>query len=81
MFSSEINYPSFGYSNWTWGGNGGNTNAENAARNFYNAWINFATSKDFAWKEQWNLSEAPDRRYRRYVTEGPDALAAFSDVD
>lgn len=27
--------------------------------------MNFSTEKDFAWMDQWNLSEAPDRRVRR----------------
>ena len=38
-----------------------------AARDFYTVWMNFATAKDFTWFEQWNTSEAPDRRVRRYI--------------
>lgn len=60
---SQIEYPSFGDAFWPWS-TPKSTNTP-AARNFYNAWLNFATLKDFVWTEQWNLSEAPDRRVRR----------------
>ncbi|KAH7912019.1 DnaJ-domain-containing protein [Hygrophoropsis aurantiaca] len=59
---SEIEYPSFGYSTWTWAAT---TKQSEAARLFYNAWINFSTTKEFTWMEQWNIAEAPDRRVRR----------------
>jgi len=36
-------------------------------KNFYDVWLNFATSKQFSWADQWNLSEAPDRRTRRLM--------------
>jgi DnaJ homolog subfamily A member 5 len=65
LLSLDVEYPSFGYSTSSWvavDGTGGQ-----AARNFYTVWINFATAKDFTWFEQWNTSEAPDRRVRRYV--------------
>ncbi|KAK0204621.1 DnaJ domain-containing protein [Desarmillaria ectypa] len=63
---SDIDLPSFGYSTWTW------TPAHKgedspAARTFYNVWINFVTNKDFSWCDQWNLTEAPDRRVRRLM--------------
>lgn len=60
---SEIEYPSFGDVSWTW--SAPKSVNQPAARDFYNAWINFATLKDFIWIEQWNLAEAPDRRVRR----------------
>jgi DnaJ family protein A protein 5 len=60
---SDLEYPSFGTSEWSWqpivkGGS--------CARDFYNYWSSFSTFKDFTWKEQWNLTEAPDRRVRRW---------------
>lgn len=64
MFADHLEFPSFGYSNWPWAAENG---SPEAVRHFYNGWINFATSKDFAWMDQWNLSEAPDRRIRRYA--------------
>lgn len=62
---SQIEYPSFGDASWPW--SIPKSTNEPAARNFYNAWINFATLKDFIWMEQWNLAEAPDRRVRRLM--------------
>ncbi|KAJ6607356.1 hypothetical protein B0H10DRAFT_1818314 [Mycena sp. CBHHK59/15] len=61
---SDTVYPSFGYSKWTWAPA---SKSEDGARTFYTAWTNFATAKDFAWTDQWNLSEAPDRRIRRLM--------------
>ncbi|KAJ7178634.1 hypothetical protein C8R43DRAFT_1118001 [Mycena crocata] len=61
---SDIDYPSFGYANWSWAPA---TKASDGARTFYAAWTNFATAKDFAWEDQWNLTEAPDRRVRRLM--------------
>ncbi|KAG5219541.1 DnaJ subfamily member [Salix suchowensis] len=63
MFSDHVEFPSFGYSTWPWAAE--KNDSPEAVRHFYNGWINFATSKDFAWMDQWNLSEAPDRRIRR----------------
>lgn len=62
---SQIEYPSFGDASWPW--SMAKSTNEPAARNFYNAWTNFATLKDFVWMEQWNLAEAPDRRVRRLM--------------
>lgn len=64
MFSADLEYPSFGYSTWTWS-NTGKDDDQEAVKLFYAAWINFATAKDFTWSEQWNLNEAPDRRVKR----------------
>jgi DnaJ family protein A protein 5 len=49
-------YPSFGHKDDTY---------EDVVRQFYSAWNGFSTKKSFAWKDQYRLSEAPDRRYRR----------------
>jgi DnaJ homolog subfamily A member 5 len=65
MFADHVEFPSFGYSTWPWAAE--KNDSPEAVRHFYNGWINFATSKDFAWMDQWNLSEAPDRRIRRYA--------------
>ncbi|KAJ7104319.1 hypothetical protein B0H15DRAFT_960443 [Mycena belliarum] len=61
---ADADYPSFGYSTWTWAPA---TKGLDGARSFYAAWTNFATAKDFAWDDQWNLTEAPDRRIRRLM--------------
>lgn len=66
LISSDVEYPSLGYSTWGWAAvdSGG---GDHTARTFYTVWINFATAKDFTWFEQWNTSEAPDRRVRRLM--------------
>ncbi|KAG6900591.1 hypothetical protein C0993_008309 [Termitomyces sp. T159_Od127] len=65
LFSADLDYPSFGYSTWTW--TGASNDDQEAVKSFYAAWINFATVKDFTWSEQWNLNEAPDRRVKRLM--------------
>ncbi|KAI5892402.1 DnaJ-domain-containing protein [Schizophyllum commune H4-8] len=65
MFEPDVTYPSFGYSNTPWGT--AKSSGEPDVRSFYTAWTNFATAKDFAWADQWNLNEAPDRRVRRLM--------------
>ncbi|KAL5526038.1 hypothetical protein ACEPAG_7376 [Sanghuangporus baumii] len=66
---SPSDYPSFGDSTWTWNGptGHGDISPKEGARYFYNFWLGFATAKDFAWAEQWNLNEAPDRQIRRHM--------------
>jgi DnaJ homolog subfamily A member 5 len=59
-----VEFPSFGYSTWGWIAPSKDRPSE-AARLFYNFWLNFATEKEFAWSDQWNVSEAPDRQVRR----------------
>ncbi|KAF8207558.1 hypothetical protein K438DRAFT_1575955 [Mycena galopus ATCC 62051] len=61
---SDVDYPSFGYAAWSWAPA---DKTSEGARTFYTAWTNFATAKDFAWMDQWNLTEAPDRRVRRLM--------------
>lgn len=65
-FSSTTEFPSFGDSTWTWAAVSKEKNAQ-AVRHFYNSWLNFVTEKDFAWVDQWNLNEAPDRKTKRCV--------------
>jgi DnaJ homolog subfamily A member 5 len=40
---------------------------EDVVRPFYAAWTGFATKKSFSWKDQYKLSDAPDRRIRRLM--------------
>jgi DnaJ family protein A protein 5 len=49
-------YPTFGHKDDT---------HEDVVREFYAAWIGFATVKSFAWEDRYRLSDAPDRRTRR----------------
>lgn len=63
---SDSDLPSFGTSHWPWAPVNKGEELQ-AARTFYSAWINFSTAKEFSWEDQWNISEAPDRRVRRHV--------------
>lgn len=36
-------------------------------KQFYAAWINFATEKEFAWKDTYKVEQEMDRRTKRYV--------------
>ncbi|KAL1728158.1 hypothetical protein EV714DRAFT_285934 [Schizophyllum commune] len=65
LFDPDVTYPSFGYSDRPWATV--KSSGEPDVRSFYTAWTNFATAKDFAWADQWNLNEAPDRRVRRLM--------------
>ena len=60
----DMVFPSFGYSTWPWVIKTDRLDPGDA-KSFYDVWLYFATSKQFSWAEQWNLSEAPDRRTRR----------------
>ncbi|GAB7341662.1 hypothetical protein MBLNU457_g0011t1 [Dothideomycetes sp. NU457] len=51
-----IDYPSFGHKD---------DDYDDVVKPFYGVWQGFATKKSFSWKDQYRLSEAPDRRYRR----------------
>ncbi|KAF8905002.1 DnaJ domain-containing protein [Gymnopilus junonius] len=64
-FDSKDGFPSFGYSTWQW--SPASKGDPTCARNFYSLWMNFTTQKDFSWMEQWNITEAPDRRIRRLM--------------
>ncbi|KAI0667800.1 DnaJ domain-containing protein [Trametes maxima] len=58
--------PSFGQSTWPWLAPS-KADQGQCARTFYNYWVNFVTSKEFEWADQWNIAEAPDRRVRRLM--------------
>ncbi|KAJ7573863.1 DnaJ domain-containing protein [Mycena floridula] len=64
LITPDVHFPSFGSAAWPWAAE---NKGDEQARAFYNIFTNFATSKDFAWKDQWNLAEAPDRRVRRLM--------------
>lgn len=49
-------YPSFGHKD---------DNYDDVVKRFYAVWASFSTVKNFAWKDKYRLSEAPDRWYRR----------------
>lgn len=51
-------YPTFGTSN---------DDYETVVKPFYTAWAGFATKKSFSWKDKYRLSDAPDRRTRRWM--------------
>lgn len=53
-----VDYPDFGHKD---------DNYEDVVRPFYAAWTGFATKKSFSWKDQYKLSDAPDRRIRRLM--------------
>nr|OQO06398.1 hypothetical protein B0A51_18902 [Rachicladosporium sp. CCFEE 5018] len=58
-------YPTFGHKDDT---------HDNVVRHFYAAWAHFSTVKTFSWKDQYRLSEAPDRRVRRLMEKENNAL-------
>ena len=60
---SQEDFPGFGDHKSMW------TKSESGpeVRAFYAGWLSFSTSKDFSWADKWDLSDAPDRRVRRYV--------------
>ncbi|TFY74996.1 hypothetical protein EWM64_g9015, partial [Hericium alpestre] len=63
---TDTDFPTFGYSTWTWAAPSKAQQME-AARTFYNYWLNFSTHKEFGWVDMWNASDAPDRRVRRLM--------------
>ncbi|KAK6443511.1 hypothetical protein LTR95_000338 [Oleoguttula sp. CCFEE 5521] len=58
-------YPTFGHKDDT---------HDDVVKQFYAAWANFSTVKTFSWKDQYRLSEAPDRRIRRLMEKENNAL-------
>jgi len=65
VLSTGVDYPSFGYPTWPWAAADKSTSDQ--VKFFYAFWMNFATEKEFSWFDQWDLTEAPDRRVRRSV--------------
>ncbi|KAH8817667.1 hypothetical protein DL96DRAFT_1623054 [Flagelloscypha sp. PMI_526] len=59
-----LEFPVFGNSTTPWLPP---SKGEEGARTFYHIWTNFATLKDFAWSDKYNVNDAPDRRIRRMM--------------
>lgn len=58
---------------------------EDIVRPFYGAWSGFATKKSYSWKDQYRLSDAPDRRIRRLMEKEnqklrDEAIAEYNDA-
>ncbi|KAK0256870.1 hypothetical protein B0A54_17036 [Friedmanniomyces endolithicus] len=69
-------YPTFGHKDDEY---------DDVVRGFYAAWSSFATGKNFAWKDKYRLSEAPDRWYRRRMEQEnkkfrQDGIREFNDA-
>nr|POE96899.1 dnaj like subfamily c member 21 [Quercus suber] len=69
-------YPSFGHKDDAY---------DDVVKRFYAAWSSFSTVKNFAWKDKYRLSEAPDRWYRRRMEQEnkkfrQDGVREFNDA-
>lgn len=53
-----IDYPEFGSSK---------DDYEDVVKPFYRTWINFSTKKTFSWRDQYKVSDGPDRAMRRLM--------------
>ena len=53
-----MDYPDFGFAE---------DDYEGIVRPFYVAWTSCATKKSYVWKDQYRLSDAPERRIRRLI--------------
>jgi len=69
-------YPTFGHKDDAY---------DDVVKGFYAAWSSFSTVKNFAWKDKYRLSEAPDRWYRRRMEQEnkkyrQDGIREFNDA-
>ncbi|KAK5132954.1 hypothetical protein LTR08_008317 [Meristemomyces frigidus] len=69
-------YPTFGHKD---------DGYDDVVRRFYAGWASFATVKNFAWKDHYRLSEAPDRWTRRRMEQEnkkcrQDGIREFNDA-
>ncbi|KAL7929389.1 hypothetical protein V8C35DRAFT_325112 [Trichoderma chlorosporum] len=69
-------YPTFGSSS---------SDYDTTVKAFYATWIGFATKKSFMWQDKYRLSDAPDRRTRRWMEKEnkkmrDDAIREFTDA-
>ncbi|KAK1245636.1 hypothetical protein MKX07_004705 [Trichoderma sp. CBMAI-0711] len=69
-------YPTFGSSS---------SEFDSTVKPFYSAWTNFTTKKSFMWQDKYRLSDAPDRRTRRWMEKEnkkirDDAIREFNDA-
>lgn len=58
---------------------------EDIVRPFYSTWSGFSTKKSYSWKDQYRLSDAPDRRIRRLMEKEnqklrDEAIAEYNDA-
>lgn len=58
---------------------------EDIVRPFYSVWSSFSTKKGYSWKDQYRLSDAPDRRIRRLMEKEnqkirDEAIAEYNDA-
>lgn len=53
-----MDYPEFGSSN---------DGYEDVVKPFYRIWMNFSTKKSFSWRDQYRVSDGPDRAMRRLM--------------
>jgi DnaJ homolog subfamily A member 5 len=71
-----LDYPDFGHKD---------DDYEEVVRPFYAAWNGFATKKSYSWKDEYRLSDAPDRRIRRLMEKEnkkirDDAVREYNDA-
>ncbi|EXJ95681.1 hypothetical protein A1O1_00804 [Capronia coronata CBS 617.96] len=71
-----MDYPEFGLDN---------DDYDEVVRPFYASWNGFATKKSYSWKDQYRLSDAPDRRIRRLMEKEnkklrEDAIQEFNEA-
>jgi len=71
-----IIYPEFG---------GKTASYEDIVRPFYATWMSFSTRKTFSWRDEYNYTEAPDRRVRRLMEKEnkrlrEEAIREFNDA-
>ncbi|KAH0489126.1 hypothetical protein TgHK011_009570 [Trichoderma gracile] len=69
-------YPTFGSSS---------SEFDSTVKPFYSAWTGFTTRKSFMWQDKYRLSDAPDRRTRRWMEKEnkkirDDAIREFNDA-
>ncbi|KAL7807717.1 hypothetical protein V8C44DRAFT_336903 [Trichoderma aethiopicum] len=69
-------YPSFGSSD---------SEFDSTVKPFYSVWTGFSTRKSFMWQDKYRLSDAPDRRTRRWMEKEnkkirDDAIREFNDA-
>ena len=72
----SMDYPEFGLDT---------DDYDDVVRPFYAYWNGFATRKSYAWKDQYRLSDAPDRRIRRLMEKEnkkirEDAIQEYNDA-
>ncbi|KAK3117199.1 hypothetical protein LTR53_001703 [Teratosphaeriaceae sp. CCFEE 6253] len=74
--SDAREYPTFGHKSDAY---------DDVVKGFYASWSSFSTIKNFAWKDKYRLSEAPDRWYRRRMEQEnkkfrQDGIREFNDA-